>query len=314
MGKLNGLVRDRQKPVEAWATIQASCCWTYHQTPSFLLRRINYRASSILTPTNEKNMLSFDAFIEIGQDGVGIIETGTNGAKGFFTASVESCLVTVYVFKKTTILIHDSSQLALSHITSLIKKYGTVRKLIVAYGKNVDSKHSARLQKIIDVTGVGKHQLKIENVPLNAFAFMCSTSGDYRAIHNAIPTDVARIPEQKKRLSVCEVNNFFLEPNAQSLRLDIQYHDGAYAPVRELDKPLDKLLKTINGQSNFFFQNVAVLNEAHNQGILLLPRDLRDLAEKYNLERLRFQIPSPQDRIDEAAEFEKYMKSSVQSN
>lgn len=253
-------------------------------------------------------MLSFNALIEISQDAAGIIEAGTNGAEGFFTANVESCLVTVYVCKKATILIHDSSQLKLSHITSLIKKYGKIRKLIVASGKKADSKHGARLKEIIDVAGALKNQLKIEHVPLDAFALVCSTSGEYQVIPNAIPTYASRIPDQKKRLAVCQVNNFFLEPNAQSLRLDIQYQNGSYAPVRELDKTLDELLKTVNKQSGFFFLNIAVLDEAHNQDVLLLPADLRDLSERYRLERLLYQPATPQDKIDETVEFNEYCR------
>jgi len=67
-------------------------------------------------------------------------------------------------------------------------------------------------------------------------------------------------------------------------------------------------------QFKFFFQNIAVLNEAHNQGLLVLPMELRELARKYNLERLRFQSPSPQDRIDEASEFRAYVEALLEQN
>lgn len=257
-------------------------------------------------------MLNFAGLIEIGQDGAGIIETGEFDTKGFFTAGVESCVVTVYVCKRATILIHDSSQIKLLHITSLIKKYGTVRKLIVAHGKQVDGKHIARLEEIIRVAGVGKNQLKNASVPLDSFVFLCNASGEYQAIPNVIPNNVPRIPEKAKRQSICEVNNFFLEPNAQSLRLDIQYKEGAYLEVQTLDKSLDDLLKIIKRQPEFFFQNVAVLSEAHKQGVLILPENLRELAEKYNLGRLRFEQPGSQDRIDEAREFLRYMDAMSQ--
>lgn len=265
-------------------------------------------------PANGEKMLSFDELIEVGQDGVGIIEENNKAAKGFFTVGVESCLVTTYFFKKATVIIHDSSQLKLSEIFALIKKYGAVRKLIVVWGNGVSSHHKERLQTLMKLVALSRRdQLVQVQVPQDNFAFMCATSGEYEVCPNFIPAHVLRIPEKEKRQAVCEVNNFFAERNAQSLALDVQYREGHYAPVRTLDKTLDELLTTLRQQPDFFFQNIAMLHGAQKHGLLMLPQALSDVAVKYTVDRFRVELPSPQDKVDEAREFRAYVDALPQS-
>lgn len=263
---------------------------------------------------NRGEMVSFDKLIEVGQDGAGIIEENNKAAEGFFTVGVESCLVTVYYFRKATVLIHDSSQLKLAEIYALVKKYGVIRKLIVVSGQQASSSHKMRLQTLMKLFALTpKNQLEQVQVPQDNFAFVCSTSGEYKVIPNSIPAHAARIPEKDARQAVCEVNNFFAERNGQSLALDVQYREGSYSPVRKLDKTLAELLKVVGEQPDFFFQNVAVLYAAQKQGLLTLPLALSNLAVKYELERLRFQLPSPEDRMGEEREFKVYMDARAQS-
>lgn len=260
-------------------------------------------------------MQSFERLIEVGQDGAGIIEENNRVAQGFFTAGIQSCLVTVYFFKKATILIHDSSQLKISEILALIKKYGAVRKLIVAWGNRVSSHHKERLQTLMKFVALSrKDQLEQVQVPQSDFAFMCTTSGEYKIIPNSIPADAPRIPDTEKRRTVCEVNNFFLEPNAQSLSLDIQYRDGEFGPVRSLDKTLEELLKTVKEQPGFFFRNIAYLYAAQKQGLLMLPAALEKVAVAYDVDRLRYEDLTPQDKLSEANEFKAYVDSLAQAD
>ncbi|WP_175970914.1 hypothetical protein [Burkholderia sp. BCC0322] len=261
-------------------------------------------------------MLSFKELIEVGQDAAGIIEENNKIAKGFFTVGIQSCLVTVYFFKKATVLIHDSGQLKMTEILALVKKYGTVGKLIIAWGSKVSPRHKERLQTLIKFVALRqKNQLEQVQVPHNDFAFICDTSGKYEVIPNSIPAEAPRIPDKEKRQAVCEVNNFFLEPNAQSLSLDIQYREGEYAPVRSLDKPLGELLKTVEEQPKFFFRNIAVLHGAYKQGLLTLPPTLEKVAALYDVDRLRYQERlSPQDEANEEIEFKAYIDSLAQAN
>lgn len=254
-------------------------------------------------------MLSFDRLIEIGQDAAGVIEVGSSKAKGFFTADVESCVVSIYVCKHATIMVHDSGQLKMEHVTTLIKNYGAVRKLIIVHGRKADGRHNPRLKEIICVAGVSDSQLVHCPIQAGVFAVRCNFVGEFDVIGNSIPLEAARIPERQKRQAACEVNNFFLEPRAQTLQLDIQYREGSYAPVRALDKPLSELLKTVEKQSEYFFQNVAVLNEAHNQGLLILPTELLNLVDRYHLERFRTTTLGAKDREIQFVEHLRYVSN-----
>lgn len=256
-----------------------------------------------------KYMLSFDRLLEIGQDAAGVIEVGSDKAKGLFTANVESCVVSIYVCKRATIMVHDSGQLKMSHVTALIKSYGTVRKLIIIHGHKADGRHTPRLKEIIRVAGVAGNQLVYHPIQADAFAVRCNLVGEFEVIDNSIPLEATRIPDRQKRQAVCEVNNFFLEPRAQTLPLDIQYREGSYAPVRALDKPISELLTTVEKQPEFFFQNLAVLNEAHNQKLLVLPPELLNLVEKYHLERLRTNPLSAEDSTTQLVEHKRYVSN-----
>lgn len=206
-------------------------------------------------------------------------------------------------------MVHDSAQLKLLNITTLIKSYGTVRKLIIVQGLEADTKHGQRLAEIIRIAGVSGKQLICHNTPETTFAVRCNLIGEFDVIDNRIPLKVVRIPDIKKRQAVCEVNNFFLTPNSQSLRLDIQYINGQYAPVRALDKSESELLKTVEEQPDFFFQNLAFLSEAHDHGLLVLSPEFLSLVETYDLKRLRTSLPNNQDKATQLVEHKHYLSN-----
>ncbi|VVD69114.1 hypothetical protein PMO31116_00506 [Pandoraea morbifera] len=252
--------------------------------------------------------MSFEGYVEIGQDGMGIIEADDN-ARGIFTANVQTCYVAVFVCKKATILLHDSGQIKLTKILTLIKKYGTVRKVVFIVRPAYDGRHDERFEEIAKVAGASGNQLVRETASTGTFAVLCAADGRYQVINNVVPVGVALLPERDKRQAVCEVNNFFLEPKARTLRLDVQYHAGKHGSVIGVDKSLAELLKTVKAQAKYFFPNVAVLGEAHKQGLLELPEYLLGLHERLNLGRFRSVELTHSDALDQAREHALYVRS-----
>lgn len=249
--------------------------------------------------------MSFDGYVEIGQDGVGIIET-KDDAKGLFTYKIESCLLEIFLCAKATILIHDSKQLKLSQIEKLIKKYGTITKVIFVRRKNYDGRHDERMKKLVKMAGTRNEVLIASFEP---FAVACSKQGAITILPHRVPEGVKQLPKSEHRQAVCEVNNCFLEQNAQNLALDIQYVKGTFGAPRAIDKPLPELLEMLKAQPQFFFMNLAVLGNAHGHAVLELPEYLLALYERHNVGRFRLRHLTPEERRLESEEYKAYVST-----
>lgn len=262
--------------------------------------------SDIIKPLKRGvNKMSFEGYVEIGQDGVGIIET-KDDAKGIFTDKIESCLIEIFLCMKATILIHDSKQLKLSQIEKLIKKYGTIRQVIFVRSNDYDGRHDERMKKLVKAAGARNNVLI---APFKQFAVACSKQGTVKILPLGVPEGVKPLPESEERQAVCEVNNCFLKQNAQNLALDIQYVKGEFCSRRAMDKPLPELLEIVKAQPNFFFMNLAVLGNAHALGVLALPEYLLALHERHNVGRFRFRLMTPEEKSLEAEEYKAYVST-----
>ena len=251
--------------------------------------------------------MSFDGYVEIGQDGVGIIET-KDDAKGLFTYKIESCLIEIFLCAKATILIHDSKQLKLSQIEKLIKKYGTITKVIFVRRKDYDGRHDERMKKLVKAAGTRNEVLIASFEP---FAVACSKQGAINILPHGVPEGVKQLPVSEQRQAVCEVNNCFLEQNAQNLALDIQYVKGEFGALRAIDKLLPELLEMLKDQPQFFFMNLAVLGNAHAHGALELPEYLLALYERHSVGRFRLRPLTPEERRLEAEEYKAYVSTLI---
>lgn len=251
--------------------------------------------------------MSFDGYVEIGQDGVGIIET-KGDAKGIFTYKIESCLIEIILSANATILIHDSGQLKLSQIEGLIKKYGAIKRIIFVRRKNYDGRHDERIKKLVKSAGA-KNEILIASI--EPFAIACSKLGVVRILPNGIHEGVRRLPGSEQRQAVCEVNNCFLEQNAKNLALDIQYVKGDFAVPRAVEKPLPELLEMVKAQPKFFFMNLAVLGNAHAHGVLELPEYLLAVYERHDIGRFRLRHLTPEERCLEAEEYKAYASTQI---
>ncbi|CAE6824491.1 hypothetical protein [Paraburkholderia aspalathi] len=249
--------------------------------------------------------MTFDGYVEIGQDGAGIIET-KDDARGLFTYKIESCLIEIFLCMKATILIHDSKQLKLSQIEKLIKKYGAIRQVIFVRRKDYDGRHDERMKKLVKAAGA-KNEVLIASV--EPFAIACSKQGAVKILPHGVPEGVKQLPESEQRQAVCEVNNCFLKKDAQNLALDIQYVKGEFGAPRAIDKPLPELLEMVKAQPQFFFMNLAVLGNAHAHGVLELPEYLLALYERHDVGRFRSRHLIHEERSLEAEEYKAYVSA-----
>lgn len=135
--------------------------------------------------------MSFEGYVEIGQDGVGIIEM-EGDAEGIFTDKTQSCLIEIFLCMRATILVHDSKQLKLSQIEKLIKKYGTIRQVIFVRSNVYDGRHDERMKKLVGAAGARN---KVLISPFDTFAVACSKQGVVRVLTHGVPDGVTRLPE-----------------------------------------------------------------------------------------------------------------------
>lgn len=253
-----------------------------------------------------------ETFVEIGQDGAGVIETGCQGVSGFLTVDVESCVVFVFVCEHATILVHDSAQLKLDDITRLVQQYGAVRGVLVLYGPDKLKLHDDRYPKLLAKLGLSEDQVETAYVPWANFSVIYRLDGTYEDLDKFRASLLSTLPEKAQRQAVSEINNFFQPRNAQALALDVQYREGAYQKVRGPDPALDTLLDILKREPGLFFHNLAVLMGGHRAGVLMLPTALFAFGEQYELDRFRFQRLGSQDEIQQEYLFQKFRDNQAE--
>lgn len=250
-------------------------------------------------------------FIEITQDSAGVIERNNIEAQGFFTGGIQSCLVTVYECEDAFIMIHDSGQLKISDICKLIKKYGDVKQVTATFGPQLNREHNQkRFNKILENIGCGDKYVDVMECKQNTFAFNFPLLGRPSTIANITPDYVNKIPDRETRMSIIELNNFFLKPNSQKLGLDIQYIDSSYQDARGLDYSLEEMIKIVKKQPDYYFPNLAFLEKAHGMNLINMPRKLLEVAERYQVSQFMYRMLTAQEKMLQAVEFDKFKKSA----
>lgn len=252
-----------------------------------------------------------EKFIEITQDCAGVIEKNNGTVNGFHTGGIQSCLVTVYECEKAYILIHDSGQLKISDICKLIKRYGKVQKITSTFGPNLNSEHhQQRFDKIRSKIGYDDENVDVLKCQQHTFSFQFPLNGKPRTSDNSTPSYVEGIPNKEKRISIVELNNFFLKPNSQKLGLDIQYIDGNYQSPRGLDYSMKELLKIVKRQPDFFFPNLAFLQKANEIGLVKVPKKLLSIADEYQVSQFMFRKMDSQEMVSQKNEFNMFIQSA----
>lgn len=250
-------------------------------------------------------------FIEITQDSAGVIEKENKELVGFHTGGIQSCLVTVYECEKAHILVHDSGQLKISDICKLIKGYGNVQKVTATFGPNLNSEHhQKRFNEILEKIGYGDQRVDVLQSPVATFSFQYPLNNKAEISPNTTPDYVEKIPDKDKRISIIEVNNFFLKPNSQQLELDVQFINGSYQPPKGLDHSVNDLLKIVKEQPGFFFPNLAFLEKAHGIGLLKMPEELLKTAKECRVSQFMYRIMNSEELKQQKTEFQKFIKSA----
>ncbi len=251
--------------------------------------------------------MSFEGYVEVGQDAAAIIER-KGDAEGIFTDKIGPCLIEIFLCVNATILVHDSGQLRISQIEKLIKRYGTIRQVIFVRSNDYDGRHDERMNNLIKAAGAKNRVMISKLVP---FAVACSKDGAVRILPNSMPEGVKWLPNSAQRQATCEVNNLFIEKNAQNLALDIQYVNGEFCPPRSIDRSLPELLDMVKNQPRFFFMNLAVLGEAQDLGLLKLPEYLLALYKRHNVGRFRLSPLTSEEQSVESEEYKAYIRTLI---
>lgn len=247
-------------------------------------------------------------FIEIGQDAAAVIEAGQSGVLGVYTPNLQTCMVIAAECQNALVVVHDSGQLAFADISALIGKYGRCRRLTAIYPAGSDI-HAERLAGLKRVTKVSGTAFRKELVNMSNFAVTFGVTGAYQVIGNGIAFGFKALPDRATRVSVTELNNFFLKPNSKSLKLDLQFSEGSFNPERAPDKTQEQMLAIMEKQPKFFFNNAALVYAAHQIGILELPEALVELVEEHQLQRFRADVVRPSENPRQAEVFALFMAS-----
>ncbi|MGM0540964.1 MAG: hypothetical protein ACQEQR_00835 [Pseudomonadota bacterium] len=202
----------------------------------------------------------------ISQNGAGFIANESNYDIGLYSSGIETCSVYVFYGHQGMALIHDTGQTTIESIIDLAKRCGTLEKAYYALNptyvpiEEYRAKfqiHRQRRRQIHKAIGL-QEELKALNVAQGAILVM----------HNKIITsflsesllDLIKSPHNEQREMINMLNDCFIDNNAQSIPLDLQFDTNTFTP-------LPKLLK-----SKAQMQQIARLQEAnlHNLGYLKL--------------------------------------------
>jgi hypothetical protein len=252
-------------------------------------------------------MESLQGFVQIGKDAAGIIETKSTDALGLYTGNVQACVVFVCECSSGLIMIHDSGQLEFGELCALIERHGACNQISAFYVAEWFRFHEQRLSQIKQLMHVRDPKFRRVSAPTGGFSVAYGTSGIFRVYRQGEASGYVHMIEEKKRISIAELNNFFLEPNARNLKLDVQFCEGSYAPIRSLDKTPIQMLEIMESQPNFFFNNVALLYAAHELGILQLPESIINIVKVHRLQRFRFEEVPFRYRLVQSVIFNKFM-------
>jgi hypothetical protein len=202
----------------------------------------------------------------ITQNGAGFIPNESNDDIGLYSSGIETCSAYVFYGHQGVVLIHDTGQTTIESIINLAKRCGTLKRAYYAVNptyvqiaeyKAKFQRHQQRREQIHKAMGM-QEEIKALNV----------AQGSILVRHNKIITsflpesnlDLVTSPNHRQRDMINILNDCFIENNAQSIPLDLQFDAEAFTS-------LPKLLKT-----KADMHQIAKTQEAnlHNLGYLKL--------------------------------------------
>lgn len=194
--------------------------------------------------------------IEILQDGAALLESKSSH-QWIYTRSVESCAVHAFLGDKASLFVHDTGQLSTNSIKNLVEKCGKLRRCLSVLnslcleedGVYQQLHGKERRQRMLasherrrsELRAKAKISVRWDLVWIGTGDIATSTEGRVSAIPPDAP--LLPVPERQRRHAVLMLNNAFAEPNAQDLKVDLQFKGGKFTLAPALARSYDEMLR-----------------------------------------------------------------------
>jgi len=222
---------------------------------------------------NKLNDLMYpqNQYIEITQDAAAFCSF-SNSLKGIYTDGVETCIIWIVRYDHGILMIHDSGQLLLSEMATLIKKYGEPQGIGIHHGFNYsDRRHKLRIENLCQQIGCANPPLML-NSEMNSFSVLQERDGGFVYSQPKIkPPGLIPLPDHEKRINIVNFNNFFLEPSSQSLSIDLQHDGNSYLNNTTPLHSVKTVLDAVESQPTHFYNNLLVLHPIVAKNIVSFP-------------------------------------------
>ncbi|WP_152530142.1 hypothetical protein [Asaia sp. SF2.1] len=180
--------------------------------------------------------------VEITQDGAALLRAKDDMYAGICTSGVESCVVRAFYGSEGLAVIHDTGQLSLSSIESLLGRIGEISTCHIAHqveqiGSPQHIEHCQRTRMLQEVCKTGKAPDYL-NIPSGRVSFMADghIQDGFTDKNSAVAPPDAHI-----RYMINLVNNLFSPTNSQSIPVDIQFEDGNFRPSPQIILSKEKI-------------------------------------------------------------------------
>lgn len=173
--------------------------------------------------------------IEISQDGAGLILTEDSYSSGFYTEDVQTCIVYCFQGAEGLCVIHDTGQLAIKDIVSLVRRVGRIERVAAAQRSAFRShpqyvEHEKRRVDVFRRLG-WKGSIQHVDAPEGWVVFL--PSGEPVTMDRS-GIIIEKLPDRARRMEVNLLNNMFSAPNSQTVRVDLQYSKARHTPLPTL--------------------------------------------------------------------------------
>lgn len=170
--------------------------------------------------------------IEISQDGAGLVLIEDSYHGGFYTEDVQTCIVYCFRGSEGLCVIHDTGQIAIGDIVSLVRRIGRIESVAAAQrsafrSRLQDVEHEKRRVDVFRRLG-WKGGIQRVDAPEGWVAF--PRSGESVTMDRS-GMIIEKLPERTRRMEVNVLNNMFSAPNSQTVRVDLQYSGSRHTPL-----------------------------------------------------------------------------------
>lgn len=227
--------------------------------------------------------------ISISQCSVGVIEAGVT-SKGFYSDKIGNCRASVFQCEVGTVFIHDSGQLRLPEIMKLLLEQGQIYSVSYAFGEgsNQEPLHTNRLNELKQSLNFVDDQA----IYIPKQGFSVGYLPQFGLVDAADPrlNSMRRLQDEKEeaREAVNILNNWFTEPNSQSVPLDVQYRRGDFTPLTCPALSVNEMLLNLRDDQRHGLLGAAALCHYGPKAGLRLPEILADFVRAYDLGQIIF--------------------------